>query len=107
MIDISCKFYLQKNGVTYTYCINLVEAIFRHRKLLLTCRELSTVVLSHHVKIRELLTSGVVFAVNRYECLIKNENTIRMFCSCKPSKNTTLNLIKVLLVVTKNTETLD
>ena len=30
MIDISCKFYLQKNEVTYTYSINLDEAIIRH-----------------------------------------------------------------------------
>ena len=46
-----------------------------------------TVALSHHVKIRELLTSGVVFAV-KYECLIENKN-IRTFCGCKPSKKKT------------------
>ena len=74
MIYISCKFYLQKNDVTYADCINLVEAINRHRKLLLTRRDLPTVALSHHVKIRELLTFGVVFAVNRYECLVENKN---------------------------------
>ena len=33
MIDISCKFYVQKNDVAYTNCINLVEAIIRHQKL--------------------------------------------------------------------------
>ena len=27
MTDISCKFYLQDNDVTYTYCANLVEVI--------------------------------------------------------------------------------
>ena len=77
---------LTKNDVTYTCCINLAEAIIRHRKLLLTCRELPTVVLSHHVKIRELLTSRVVFAVNMYEFLTENKNMIRTFSGCKPSK---------------------
>ena len=85
MIDISCKFYLQKNDVTYTYCINLVEVIIRHQKLLQTCRELPTVALSYHVKIRELWTSGGVFAVNRYKCFMENKNVT--FCCCKLSKN--------------------
>ena len=108
MTDISCKFYLQKNDVAHTYCINLVEAIIRHRKLPLTCRELHTVALSHYVKIRELLTSGVVFAVNRYECIMENKNIIIIFCSCKTfKKTTTLNLLKVLLVVIKNMLALD
>ena len=35
---------------------------------------------------RELLTSGVVFTVNRYECFMEYKNWIRTFCSCKPSK---------------------
>ena len=39
MIGISCKFYLQNNDVSYTYCINLAEAIIRHQKSLLTCRD--------------------------------------------------------------------
>ena len=52
-IDVSCKFYLPKNDVTYTYCISLVEAIIRHQKLLLICREFLTAALSYHVKIRE------------------------------------------------------
>ena len=52
MTDISCEF-IYKNYMTYTYYINLVEAIIRHQKFLLTCRELPTVALSHHVKIRE------------------------------------------------------
>ena len=38
MIDLSRKFYLQNNDVTYTYCINLAKAKIRHQKLLLTCR---------------------------------------------------------------------
>ena len=53
MIDIYGKFYSQNNDATYTYCINLVEAIIRHQKLLLTCIELPTVTLSYHVKIRK------------------------------------------------------
>ena len=85
MIDISCKFYLQKNDVTYTYCINLAEAIIRHQKLLQTCRELPRVALSYHVKIRELWKSGGVFVVNRYECFME-KNSIT-FCCCKLSKN--------------------
>ena len=43
------------------------------------------VALSNHVKIRELFTVEVVFAVSRYECVIENKN-IRTFCGCKPSK---------------------
>ena len=42
----------------------LIEAVIRHQKLLQTCRELPTVALSQHVKIRELLTSGVAFTAN-------------------------------------------
>ena len=53
IIDIYNKFYLQKNDVTYTYCINLVEAIIRHQKLLITWIELPTVALLYHVKIRD------------------------------------------------------
>ena len=34
----------------------------------------------------EILMSGVVFAVNRYECFMENKNMIRTFCGCKPSK---------------------
>ena len=44
--------------MTYTYCINSIEAIIRHQKLLLTCMELPTETLSYHVKIRK-----------NYECL--------------------------------------
>ena len=53
MFEVSCKFYLQNNGVTHTYSYNLVEDIIRHQKLLLICRELPTVALSYHGKIRE------------------------------------------------------
>ena len=51
--------------MTYTYYINLVEAIIGHQMFLQQCRELPTVALPYRVKIRELLTSAV-FAVNRY-----------------------------------------
>ena len=35
---------------------------------------------------RVLLISGVVFAVNRYECFMENKNMIRKFCGCKSSE---------------------
>ena len=34
---------------------------------------------------KELLTSWVVFEVNRYESFMANKNMIRTFCGCKPS----------------------
>ena len=82
MIDISCKFYLQKNDVTY--CINLVEVRIRHQKLLQTCRELPTVALSYHVKIRELWTSGGVLPLTGTN--VSWKKNIR-FCCCKLSKS--------------------
>ena len=48
---------------------------------------------------RELLTSGVAFAVNR--CEIFMEKKVTTFCGCKPSQKITLILIKILLVLTK------
>ena len=33
---------------------------------------------------RELSKSGIVFAVNKYECFM---DVLRTFCGCKPSKN--------------------
>ena len=55
------------------------------QKLLLICKELPAVAFSYHVKIRELLTSGGAFAVNRYKYFMVNKN-IRTFCCCKLSK---------------------
>ena len=52
-VDISCKFYLQKNDVAYTYSINLVGAIVKHQKFLLSCKKSPTVAYSYHIKIRE------------------------------------------------------
>ena len=34
-------------------------------------------------KNKKLLTSGVIFAVNRYECFMENKNIIRTFCNSK------------------------
>ena len=34
---------------------------------------------------RELLTSGIAFAVNRYQCYMENKNMIRTFNGYKPS----------------------
>ena len=69
------------------YWINLLEAIITHQKLLLTSRELPTVALALAPceNQKELLTSGVVFAVNRYEGFMEIKSMIRTFCGCKPS----------------------
>ena len=75
MIDIPCKTYffsLLFNDATNTCCMNLAEVIITHQKLFLTCRELPTVALSYHVKIRKILR---MFHVNK-----------KTFCGCKPSK---------------------
>ena len=50
---------------------------------------------------RELLTSRVVFAVNRYECFMENKNLIRTFCGCKPSKQTKLTSSKFYWLIKK------
>ena len=34
----------------------------------------------------DLLTSGVIFVVNRYECFMENKNIRKTFCGFKPSK---------------------
>ena len=105
MIDISCRFYLQNNDLTYTYCINLVEAITRHQQLLLTVQLLLQQLLYIPCKnLRKLLTSCVVFAVNRYECFMEDKNMIKTFCGCKLSKKATLSLIKILLFLIKKRE---
>ena len=44
---------LTVENTTYKYYINLAEAIIRHQKLCLTCREPPIGALSYHVKIRE------------------------------------------------------
>ena len=61
-----------------------------------------TVALSYHVKIRELLTSGGVFTVNRYEYFMENKIIIRTFCGSNVPKKTTLSPIKTLLVIKKH-----
>ena len=40
--------------------------------------------------------SGVVFAVNRWKFFMESKK-MKTFCDCKPSKKTTLSLIKILL----------
>ena len=52
MINISCKFYVRKNDVTYTYYITLVVAIIRQQKLLIKKKKLPTIALSHRAKIK-------------------------------------------------------
>ena len=59
LVNLTFEDYL-----TYTCYTNLVAAVIRQQKFLLTWGELPALALSHHVK-RELLTP-VVFAVNRY-----------------------------------------
>ena len=107
MIDSFCKFYLQNNDVTYAYYINLVKAIIRHQKLLLICRELSTVAFIPCKNQRELLTSWVVFTVNSYKIFHGKWKHGKDICGCKPSKETTLSLIKISLVLIKNVKALD
>ena len=52
------------------------------------------------INLRELSKSGVVFAVNRYECFMEIENMLKTFCGCKPYKKT-LSFIKILLILIK------
>ena len=44
---------------------------------------------------------NLILTVNRYKSFMENINLIRTFCGCKPSKKTTLSLIKILLVLIK------
>ena len=44
---------------------------------------------------RKLLTSGVIFAVNRYGRFMENENIIRTFCGFKPYKQSVEALDKL------------
>ena len=103
MIDISCKFYLQKNDVTNTHYINLVQVIIRQQKVLLTCRELPTVALSYSVcqNQTELLTSGTVFAINMQERFMDNRSienvaAVNLKKTPLPSTNSPLNQVYCL-----------
>ena len=99
MVDISCKFHLQKNNVISTYCINLVVAIIRHQK---EHAENCLQQQFHTMYKSELLTPGEIFTVKRsYKCFMGNKNIITTFYGCKSSK-TTLSLIKILLIFIKN-----
>ena len=55
----------------------------------LTCRVSPTVALSHHVKVRELSTSGVIFAVSRCECFVGNKNIKERSVAINLKKNIT------------------
>ena len=76
---------LTKNDLAYKYYFNLVEAIIRHQKLHLTCRELRSSCTACTSN-RQLLTSGVIFAVNTSFMLtsknvswkIRHKNIFRM-----------------------------
>ena len=65
--------------------LRVVQAIIRHQNFLLTSRDLPTVALSDHVKIRVSLTSGAFFPVNWYQCITENKIT-KAFFGCKSSK---------------------
>ena len=78
MIDISCKFYLQKNDMTYTYCINLVEEEVASNMQRIP--QSSSFIPCENQRI----------TVKRYECFMENRNIIRKFCGCtlfKKKKN--------------------
>ena len=76
------KIYFQK---TYTYYINLVDAIIEHQKLRQTCTSTVHQQWLFHIMYKfDLLTSGVIFTVNRYKYFM--ENKIRTIYGCKPKK---------------------
>ena len=80
------KTFLQKNDLTYTYYyINLVEAIIRHQRLRLTCKESPRFCTTFKDQ-RELLTSEVIFGVTRYECFTVEMNEIKTFRNCNLKK---------------------
>ena len=73
IIDISYKFYSQKNDVTYTTAYQLSSGHNQTPKVASNMQGLayrSSFIPCKNQ--RELLTSRVVFAVNRYECFMEN-----------------------------------
>ena len=58
--------------------MNLVEVIIRYQKLHLTCRE-SPGSCTAFKSQRKLLTSEVIFVVDRYERFMENKNITRIF----------------------------
>ena len=78
------------DGVTYTYCINH-RLSWGHNQAPKVASKMQIISYSSSFiprkNQRELLSSAVVFAVNRYECFTENKNMIRTFCGYKPSKN--------------------
>ena len=96
IIDISYKFCLQKKDVTFSSGHNQTPKVasnmqrFAYSSSFIPCENQ-----------RELLTSRVVCAVNRYECFMENKNLIRTFCGCKPSKQTKLTSSKFYWLIKK------
>ena len=89
MIDISCKFYRQKNNVYVIYILHQLSCGHNQTPKVASNmqRELPRVALPYHLKIRENKTCGVVFTVNRLECLMENKNIVKTFCGgCKKPK---------------------
>ena len=78
------------NGVTYTYCINH-QLGWDHNQAPKVASKMQRISYSSSFipgkNQGELLSSAVVFAVNRYECFMENKNMIRKFCGYKPSKS--------------------
>ena len=96
IIDISYKFYLQKKDVTFSSGYNHTPKVasnmqrFAYSSSFIPCENQ-----------RELLTSRVVCAVNRYECFMENKNLIRTLCRCKLSKETKLISSKFYWLIKK------
>ena len=94
-INISYKFYLQKNDVTYAtaYQLNL-----GHNQTPQVASNMQRFAYSSSFILcenqRELVMSKVVCVVNRYKCFVGKTNLIRTFCGCKPSKQTKLTSSK-------------
>ena len=70
-------------SLTYTYYINLVEAIMKHQKLCLTCTESP----SSSMVSKSLSNFRVIFVVNTKEWLMESKNKIRTFGGWKSPKN--------------------
>ena len=98
-INVSCEYLLTKEWrVTYTHHINLIEAIIRRQKLH------QRITYSNPFapkKIRELLTSGAIFTVNRYAYFMENNS----ICSCKHSKIWYFASIYFLVLMKKHRST--
>ena len=75
-----------------------IAAIIRYQKFCLACRE-SPGSSRAFKNQRKLLTSGVIFGLNRYKCFAENKNIITTFYDFKRI----LSLVKILLVLINKT----